>query len=64
MALSKPSDLLQLKLVQNMPFPYPPEPFRSLSVNMVTKSLRKVDEGAKPSLFLKMLDAMGIGFSS
>lgn len=64
MALGKPNDLLQLKLVQNMPFPYPPEPLRSLSVNMVTRSLRKVDEGAKPSLFLKMLDAMGIGFSS
>jgi len=64
MVLRKPSPLLNLALVKKKPFPYPPEPLRSLSVNMVTSSLRQVDEGKDPSMLLRMLDALGIGFSS
>ena len=33
-------------------------------VNAVTRALRKVDEGAQPSLMLRVLERMGIGFSS
>ncbi|MBX9721184.1 MAG: hypothetical protein K2X81_07310, partial [Candidatus Obscuribacterales bacterium] len=64
MALSKNSELLSLSMVQHKPFPYPPEPFRSLSVSLVTDSLRALDKGKPPSLMLMMLDAFGIGFSS
>ncbi|MBX9940533.1 MAG: FAD-binding oxidoreductase [Candidatus Obscuribacterales bacterium] len=64
MALAKPSELLQLKMVKEKPMPYPPEPFRSISVNMVTDSLRAVDRGEKPNQLLRILDLMGIGFSS
>lgn len=64
MALAKSSDLLQLKMVKDKPMPYPPEPFRSISVNMVTDSLRAVDRGEKPNQLLQLLDLMGIGFSS
>ena len=64
MALLKDSDVLSLKLAQQPPFPYPPEPLRSLSVDWVTKSLRQVDEGKNPNLILRLLDALGIGFSS
>jgi glycine/D-amino acid oxidase-like deaminating enzyme len=64
MALSRPSELLQLKMVCNQPFPYPPEPLRGLAVNAVTRSLQAVDAGHRPNLLLKMLDAFGIGFSS
>lgn len=64
MAISKESELLSLSMVQNKPFPYPPEPLRYLSVNAVTQSLRQVDEGKEPSFLLKVLDALGIGFSS
>lgn len=64
MALAANNDLLSLSMVTKKPFPYPPEPIRSLSVNAVTASLRKVDRGEKPSMILKMLDAFGIGFSS
>jgi glycine/D-amino acid oxidase-like deaminating enzyme len=64
MALKKPSRLLDLALVKKKPFPYPPEPLRSLSVNMVTNSLRQVDLGKDPGMLLRMLDAFGIGFSS
>jgi len=63
-AMSKDSELLSLKMVTDKPFPYPPEPLRSLSVNAVTTSLQKVDKGESPNLLLKMLDTLGIGFSS
>lgn len=64
LALQKESELLKLKMVTNKPFPYPPEPLRSLAINLVTGSLRQVDEGKNPNLLLKTLDLLGIGFSS
>ncbi len=64
MALDRPSDLLDLALVRKLPFPYPPEPLRSWSVAAVTRALRRVDEGQPPGLMLRLLERMGIGFSS
>lgn len=64
MALDRPGELLDLALVRRTPFPYPPEPLRSWAVGMVTRGLRRVDEGKRPSLVLRALDRMGIGFSS
>lgn len=64
MALDRPSDLLDLSLVTRPPFPYPPEPLRGWAVDAVTAALRKVDAGQSPSLMLRMLDRMGLGFSS
>lgn len=64
MALERRSDLLDLALVRDKPFPYPPEPIRGAAVRRVTASLRKVDEGREPDLLLRMLDRLGIGFSS
>ena len=64
MALGRPTPLMDLKMVRRKPFPYPPEPFRSLAVAAVTRALRRVDAGGKPSLLLRLLDAMGIGLSS
>lgn len=64
MATSNRSDLLSLKMVTDKPFPYPPEPIRSVSVNAVTASLKKVDKGESPNILLRMLDLLGIGFSS
>jgi len=63
-ALDRPSDLLDLSLVRKPPFPYPPEPLRSWSVAAVTRALRRVDEGRRPGLMLRVLERMGIGFSS
>ena len=63
-ALERPTELFDLKMVYEKPFPYPPEPFRSLVVRMVTRSLRRVDAGEKPDLLLKLLNRLGIGFSS
>jgi glycine/D-amino acid oxidase-like deaminating enzyme len=64
MALDRSSDLLGLSLVRNRPIPFPPEPLRSWAVARVTRSIRKVDQGEKPDVLLKLLDRMGIGFSS
>ena len=64
LALDRSSDLLDLVLVRRKPFPYPPEPFRSWAVAGVTRALRRVDEGKRPSAVLRLLDRMGIGFSS
>src|SRR5437867_2222412 len=64
MALERPSPLLDLALVRRKPFPYTPEPLRSLAVRAVTRALRRVDTGRRPGLLLRCLDAMGIGLSS
>jgi glycine/D-amino acid oxidase-like deaminating enzyme len=64
MALDRPSELLDLALVRRKPFPYPPEPLRAWSVAGVTRALRRVDQGERPSLLLRLLDRMGLGFSS
>src|SRR5262249_19974824 len=54
MVLSRPSELLDLSIVKNKPFPYPPEPLREVAVRAVTRSLRQVDRGAKPDWLLRM----------
>lgn len=64
LALNRPSDLLDLAMVRKKPFPYPPEPFRSWAVGAVTEALRRVDQGKRPSAMLRLLDRLGIGFSS
>jgi glycine/D-amino acid oxidase-like deaminating enzyme len=64
LALDRPGELLDLSLVTRKPFPYPPEPLRSWAVGMVTRGLRRVDQGKRPSLLLQGLDRLGIGFSS
>lgn len=64
LALERKSDLLDLSLVTRPPFPYPPEPIRRVAVQAVTRALRRVDAGHAPNLMLRLLDRLGIGFSS
>jgi glycine/D-amino acid oxidase-like deaminating enzyme len=64
LVLDRPSELLSLSLVTKLPFPYPPEPLRGWAVDAVTRALRKVDTGEEPGLMLRLLEKMGIGFSS
>jgi glycine/D-amino acid oxidase-like deaminating enzyme len=64
LVLERTSDLLSLSLVRKPPFPYPPEPLRGWAVDAVTRALRKVDAGEEPGLLLRLLERMGIGFSS
>jgi glycine/D-amino acid oxidase-like deaminating enzyme len=64
LALERASPLLDLQLVRRKPLPYPPEPLRTWSVRAVTRALRRVDAGGRPSLLLRLLDRLGIGLSS
>ena len=59
------SDLLDLRFVQSTPVPFPPEPFRSVAVNLVRHELDRADRNeGRRGLLLKTLDALGIGFDS
>jgi hypothetical protein len=51
-------------MVRKKPFPYPPEPLRTLAVNAVTRRLRDVDAGKRTAWLLRALERAGLGFSS
>ena len=59
------SDLLRLRFVRSRPIPFPPEPLRSLAVNVVRRELDRADRNdGRRGLILRTLDALGIGFDS
>jgi glycine/D-amino acid oxidase-like deaminating enzyme len=55
----------RLEMVRRRPLPFPPEPFASVGINATRWSLDRADhrEGRR-NLFLKALDALGLGFDS
>jgi len=58
-------DRLRLRIVQDPPFPFPPEPFRSAAVHVVRHELDRADrDEGRRSILLRTLDALGIGFDS
>ena len=59
------SDLLRLRFVRSRPVPFPPEPLRSIAVNLVRHELDRADRNeGRRGLVLRTLDALGIGFDS
>jgi glycine/D-amino acid oxidase-like deaminating enzyme len=64
LTLERRGGLTELAMVRRPPFPYPPEPLRALAVGSVTRALRRVDAGERPGILLRILDRLGIGFSS
>ena len=54
----------QLDLVQQKPFPFPPEPLRTFSIWLTRKSLLREDRTGRRNLWLRLLDFFGIGFDS
>jgi glycine/D-amino acid oxidase-like deaminating enzyme len=58
-------DRLRLRIVQSPPVPFPPEPVRSATVDLVRHELDRADrnEGRRGRI-LQTLDALGIGFDS
>jgi glycine/D-amino acid oxidase-like deaminating enzyme len=59
------SDLLRLRFVRSRPFPFPPEPLRTIAVNSVRHELDRADRNeGRRGLILRTLDALGIGFDS
>lgn len=59
------TDLTRLDMVRKLPKPFPPEPAAWLGVQMMTKALIKSDENeGRRGPFLKVMDAMKMGFDS
>jgi glycine/D-amino acid oxidase-like deaminating enzyme len=59
------NELTRLRMVRQKPLPFPPEPVRSAVVNLTRWSMDQADrkEGRR-NLWLKVLDATGLGFNS
>jgi glycine/D-amino acid oxidase-like deaminating enzyme len=55
----------ELEMVRKRPLPFPPDPFAAAGVNLTRWSLDRADhrEGRR-NLFLRTLDAAGLGFDS
>ena len=60
----QPSEVVNMKLVTSKALPWPPEPIRWMAVKMTQRALLKADRnGGKRGLWLKFLDALGLGFT-
>lgn len=54
-----------LRMVREKPLPFPPEPLRSVGVNLTRHSLAHADRNeGRRNLWLRSLDRLGLGFDS
>lgn len=54
-----------LRMVREQPLPFPPEPARSIGINLTRWSLERADaRGGRRNLWLRTLDRLGLGFDS
>ncbi len=59
-----PTDILQMQFVKKKAMPWAPEPLRWIGVKITQLELIRADKnGGKRGLWLKMLDAMNLGFT-
>jgi len=59
------SDLLRLRFVRSTPLPIPPEPIREAVVNLMRDAVMGADASdGDRGLFLRAMDALGVGFDS
>ena len=55
----------RLTMVRRQPLPFPPEPLRWLFIRATQAAIRSADEhGGRRNLWLKTMDALGLGFDS
>lgn len=55
----------ELDMVATMPLPFPPEPLAALGIGATRRALDRADHhDGKRNLFLKALDALGLGFDT
>jgi glycine/D-amino acid oxidase-like deaminating enzyme len=63
--VGEPTELTELELVRSRPLPFPPEPVRSIGVNLTRWSLDRADrDDGHRNLWLRTLDRLGLGFDS
>ncbi len=61
----KKTERTELDMVKTKPLPFPPEPIRSIGINMSRWSLAQADNNqGKENLWLKLMDWVGLGFDS
>ncbi len=59
------SPRLRMRFVRSRPFPIPPEPLRTPAVEVMRRAVIDADANqGRPGLFLRAMDALGIGFDS
>ena len=62
---AKDTERTRLAMVRSKPWPFPPEPFRSLVINFTRRSLDRADRhDGQRDLWLRALDRLGLGFDS
>ncbi len=55
----------RLSMVRKKPWPFPPEPLRWVFIRLTQRSIRRADENAgRRNLWLRLLDALKMGFDS
>lgn len=60
-----PTERTSLRMVQERPVPFPPEPAATLGINAVRWSMDRADHNqGRRNLLLRTLDALGMGFDS
>ncbi len=61
----KSTERTALEMVRTKPTPFPPEPLRSIGINLSRWSLDQADQNqGRRNLWLKVMDALGLGFDS
>ena len=58
------TEVTRLGMVRRKPLPFPPEPVRGLGVRLTRASLAAEDRTGRRNLWLRAMDAVGIGFDS
>ncbi|HIE21278.1 MAG TPA: FAD-dependent oxidoreductase, partial [Acidimicrobiia bacterium] len=59
------SDYTRLEMVRKPPFPFPPEPFRYLGIQITRRAIARSDRrGGRRGPWLTILDRFGVGFDS
>ncbi len=57
-------EVIKMQLVTGKALPWPPEPFRWMAVKLTQLALIRADKkGGTRGLWLKFLDALGLGFT-
>jgi hypothetical protein len=62
--LAGEGDTLALDFIRRKPTPWPPEPLRWLGVHYTQRALARFDETGRRGLWMRLLDAAGVGFDS
>ena len=61
----RPTERTRLEMVRSKPLPFPPEPLRWAGIGVTQWSLARADaRGGRRNLWLRTLDAAGMGFDS